>query len=64
MKRAETPPMVVPNTGQHELQRRLHERVMLAGLPYTGLCDAIFAHPTMVEDLVTLFSNVPPRSGQ
>ena len=33
------------------------------GLPYTGLCDAILAHPTMVEGLGSLFSNVPLRSG-
>ena len=36
----------------------------MGGLPYTGLCDAILAHPTMVEGLGSLFSNVPPRSGQ
>ena len=40
------------------------QTAMLAGLPYTGLCDAILAHPTMVEGLGSLFSNVPPRSGQ
>ena len=32
---------------------------MIAGLPYTALRDAIFTHPTMVEGLVPLFSNVP-----
>jgi len=37
---------------------------MPAGLPYTGLCDAILAHPTMVEGLGSLFSNVPPRPVQ
>lgn len=37
------------------------QTAMLAGLPYTGLCDAILAHPTMVEGLGSLFSNVPPR---
>jgi len=31
---------------------------MLAGLPYTALRDAIFAHPTMAEGLIPLFSNV------
>lgn len=31
---------------------------MIAKLPYTVLRDAIFAHPTMVEGLVMLFSNV------
>jgi hypothetical protein len=40
------------------------QTAMLAGLPYTELCDAILAHPTMVEGLGSLFSNVPPRSGQ
>jgi pyruvate/2-oxoglutarate dehydrogenase complex dihydrolipoamide dehydrogenase (E3) component len=33
---------------------------MIAGLPYTALRDAIFTHPTMLEGLNTLFSNVPP----
>jgi len=32
---------------------------MIAGLPYTVLRDAIFTHPTMLEGLNTLFSNVP-----
>jgi hypothetical protein len=35
---------------------------MIAGLPYTALRDAIFAHPTMVEGLISLFGNVPPIS--
>jgi pyruvate/2-oxoglutarate dehydrogenase complex dihydrolipoamide dehydrogenase (E3) component len=35
---------------------------MLAGLPYTALRDAIFAHPTMPEGLITLFSAVPART--
>jgi pyruvate/2-oxoglutarate dehydrogenase complex dihydrolipoamide dehydrogenase (E3) component len=39
------------------------QTAMLAGLPYTGLCDVILAHPTMVEGLGLLFSNVPLRSG-
>lgn len=34
---------------------------MLAGLPYTMLRDAMFAHPTMTEGLKALFMNVPPR---
>jgi len=34
---------------------------MLAGLSYTTLADAAFAHPTMAEGLSSLFSNVPPR---
>jgi hypothetical protein len=29
---------------------------MLAGLPYTGLRDAILAHPTMAEGRNALFS--------
>jgi pyruvate/2-oxoglutarate dehydrogenase complex dihydrolipoamide dehydrogenase (E3) component len=40
------------------------QTAMLAGLPYTGLRDAILAHPTMAEGLGSLFSNVPPRSVQ
>ena len=40
---------------------------MIAGLPYTALRDAIFAHPTMLEGLISLFDNVPsapvPASG-
>jgi pyruvate/2-oxoglutarate dehydrogenase complex dihydrolipoamide dehydrogenase (E3) component len=37
---------------------------MLAGLSYSRLADADFAHPTMAEGLSALFSNVPPRAGQ
>jgi pyruvate/2-oxoglutarate dehydrogenase complex dihydrolipoamide dehydrogenase (E3) component len=37
------------------------QAVMLAGMPYTGLRDAIIAHPTMAEGLGALFSNVPAR---
>jgi hypothetical protein len=32
---------------------------MLAGLPYTGLRDAVLTHPTMAEGLNVLFSDVP-----
>jgi pyruvate/2-oxoglutarate dehydrogenase complex dihydrolipoamide dehydrogenase (E3) component len=32
---------------------------MNAGLPYTALRDAILTHPTLVEDLIPLFSSVP-----
>jgi pyruvate/2-oxoglutarate dehydrogenase complex dihydrolipoamide dehydrogenase (E3) component len=32
---------------------------MLAGLPYTILRDAMFAHPTMTEGLKALFMSVP-----
>src|SRR5262249_19052472 len=31
---------------------------MIAGLPYTALRDNIFAHPTMAEGLIQLFSSV------
>jgi pyruvate/2-oxoglutarate dehydrogenase complex dihydrolipoamide dehydrogenase (E3) component len=38
------------------------QTAMLAGLPYMGLRDAIFTHPTMAEGLNVLFANVPaPR---
>src|SRR5262245_61752996 len=33
---------------------------MIAGLPYTALRDNIFAHPTMAEGLIQLFSSVAP----
>jgi pyruvate/2-oxoglutarate dehydrogenase complex dihydrolipoamide dehydrogenase (E3) component len=32
---------------------------MIAGLPYTGLRDAILTHPTLLEGLVALFSSAP-----
>ena len=32
---------------------------MIAGLPYTALRDAVFTHPTMLEGLIPLFTNVP-----
>jgi hypothetical protein len=35
---------------------------MLAGMPYTGLRDAILAHPTMAEGLGSLFSDVQASS--
>jgi pyruvate/2-oxoglutarate dehydrogenase complex dihydrolipoamide dehydrogenase (E3) component len=34
---------------------------MLAGVPYTVLRDAMFAHPTMTEGLKALFLAVPQR---
>src|ERR1700745_2953617 len=40
------------------------QTAMLADMPYTGLRDAVIAHPTMAEGLGTLFSNVPARLGQ
>jgi pyruvate/2-oxoglutarate dehydrogenase complex dihydrolipoamide dehydrogenase (E3) component len=38
------------------------QTAMLAGLPYTGLRDAVLAHPTMAEGLNALFSQLPPSS--
>ncbi len=38
------------------------QTAMLAGMPYTGLRDAILAHPTMAEGLNGLFSAVPPAT--
>lgn len=39
------------------------QTAMLAGMPYTGLRDAVLAHPTMTEGLGALFSQVPPCGG-
>jgi pyruvate/2-oxoglutarate dehydrogenase complex dihydrolipoamide dehydrogenase (E3) component len=36
------------------------QTAMLAGMPYTGLREAIFTHPTMAEGLGPLFMNVRP----
>ena len=36
------------------------QTAMLAGLPYTGLRDAILTHPTMTEGLIALMGKVPP----
>jgi pyruvate/2-oxoglutarate dehydrogenase complex dihydrolipoamide dehydrogenase (E3) component len=30
---------------------------MIAGLPYTALCDAVLTHPTLTEGLIPLFSS-------
>ena len=38
------------------------QAAMLAGMPFTGLRDAILTHPTMAEGLNTLFSGVPART--
>jgi hypothetical protein len=38
------------------------QTAMLAGMPYTGLRDAILAHPTMAEGVGELFAEVPPSS--
>jgi pyruvate/2-oxoglutarate dehydrogenase complex dihydrolipoamide dehydrogenase (E3) component len=35
---------------------------MIGGLPYTALRDAIFTHPTMLEGVGSLFSDVPDVS--
>jgi pyruvate/2-oxoglutarate dehydrogenase complex dihydrolipoamide dehydrogenase (E3) component len=32
---------------------------MLGGLPYTALREAVLAHPTIPEGLVSLFSSTP-----
>jgi pyruvate/2-oxoglutarate dehydrogenase complex dihydrolipoamide dehydrogenase (E3) component len=37
------------------------QTAMLASMPYTGLRDAIIAHPTMAEGLGALFSNILAR---
>ncbi len=38
------------------------QTAMIAGLPYTVLRDAIWAHPTLVEGLSPLFSSAPSLS--
>jgi pyruvate/2-oxoglutarate dehydrogenase complex dihydrolipoamide dehydrogenase (E3) component len=40
------------------------QTAMLAGLPYTALRDAIFAHPTAAEGLVRLLASAPARASQ
>jgi len=35
------------------------QMTMLAGMPYQSLRDAVLAHPTMAEGLITLLSDVP-----
>ncbi len=37
------------------------QTAILAGLSYSSLADADFAHPTIAEGLSSLFSSVPPR---
>lgn len=39
------------------------QTAMLGGLPFTGLRDAIFTHPTMSEGLNVLLSSVPSIQG-
>ncbi len=38
------------------------QMAMMGGLSYTGLRDAILAHPTLAEGLNLLFATVPPRA--
>jgi len=38
------------------------QTAMMSGLPYTALRDAIWAHPTLVEGLIALFSSAPSLS--
>jgi pyruvate/2-oxoglutarate dehydrogenase complex dihydrolipoamide dehydrogenase (E3) component len=38
------------------------QTAMLAGMPYRGLREAMFTHPTMAEGLVFLFANLPRKS--
>jgi pyruvate/2-oxoglutarate dehydrogenase complex dihydrolipoamide dehydrogenase (E3) component len=38
------------------------QTAILARMPYTGLRDAILAHPTMAEGLGSLFAAVPPST--
>jgi len=40
------------------------QMAMVAGLPYSSLANADFAHPTMAEGLSSLFSGVPPRADE
>ena len=40
------------------------QTAMMAGLPYTALRDAIWAHPTLVEGLIGLFSSAPSLSAR
>jgi pyruvate/2-oxoglutarate dehydrogenase complex dihydrolipoamide dehydrogenase (E3) component len=35
------------------------QTAMMAGMPFTGLRDAVLAHPTMAEGLGSLFERVP-----
>jgi pyruvate/2-oxoglutarate dehydrogenase complex dihydrolipoamide dehydrogenase (E3) component len=38
------------------------QTAMIAGVTYTALRDAIWAHPTLVEGLAPLFSSAPSQS--
>ena len=48
--------MLGPNAGE---VIAVVQTAMLAGLAYTGLRDAIFTHPTMVEGLNVMFAEIP-----
>jgi pyruvate/2-oxoglutarate dehydrogenase complex dihydrolipoamide dehydrogenase (E3) component len=48
--------MVEPEAGK---VMAVVQTAMLAGMPYTGLRDAILAHPAMAEGLGPLFTAVP-----
>ena len=51
--------MIGANAG--EVMAVVHT-AMLSELSYLRLANTAFAHPTMAEGLVSLFSAVPPRS--
>jgi pyruvate/2-oxoglutarate dehydrogenase complex dihydrolipoamide dehydrogenase (E3) component len=38
------------------------QTAILAGMPYTGLRDAIITHPTMAEGLIALFTRIPRQA--
>jgi len=40
------------------------QTAMLGDLPYTGLRDAIFTHPTVAEGLTVLLANVPAKEAR
>jgi pyruvate/2-oxoglutarate dehydrogenase complex dihydrolipoamide dehydrogenase (E3) component len=51
--------MIGPESGE---VMAVVQAAMLAGMPFTGLRDAILTHPTMAEGLNALFSGVPARA--
>jgi pyruvate/2-oxoglutarate dehydrogenase complex dihydrolipoamide dehydrogenase (E3) component len=48
--------MIGPEAGE---VMAIVQTAMLAGMPWTGMRDAIYAHPTMAEGLNSLFAAVP-----
>jgi pyruvate/2-oxoglutarate dehydrogenase complex dihydrolipoamide dehydrogenase (E3) component len=40
------------------------QTAMVAGLPYAGLRDTMFTHPTTAEGPVFLLANVPPPAAR